>query len=85
MVGDRLNTDIEFGKNGGLSTLLVLTGVCVHVVLSYCGRRSLMCRRRYYQGTGSVWPEAIADRARLRDPVNRGPPCVDVRFSGQVE
>ena len=26
MVGDRLNTDIEFGKNGGLSTLLVLTG-----------------------------------------------------------
>ncbi|KAF8893092.1 HAD-like domain-containing protein [Infundibulicybe gibba] len=27
MVGDRLNTDIEFGQNGGLSTLLVLTGV----------------------------------------------------------
>ncbi|PFH47600.1 hypothetical protein AMATHDRAFT_151729 [Amanita thiersii Skay4041] len=27
MVGDRLNTDIEFGHNGGLSTLLVLTGV----------------------------------------------------------
>lgn len=27
MVGDRLNTDIEFGKNGGLSTLLVLTGI----------------------------------------------------------
>jgi ribonucleotide monophosphatase NagD (HAD superfamily) len=26
MVGDRLNTDIEFGKNGGLSTLLVMTG-----------------------------------------------------------
>lgn len=26
MVGDRLNTDIQFGKNGGLSTLLVLTG-----------------------------------------------------------
>ena len=26
MVGDRLNTDIEFGKAGGLSTLLVLTG-----------------------------------------------------------
>jgi 4-nitrophenyl phosphatase len=26
MVGDRLNTDIQFGQNGGLSTLLVLTG-----------------------------------------------------------
>ena len=27
MVGDRLNTDIEFGKSGGLATLLVLTGM----------------------------------------------------------
>ncbi|PIL29157.1 hypothetical protein GSI_09206 [Ganoderma sinense ZZ0214-1] len=27
MVGDRLNTDIEFGQVGGLSTLLVLTGI----------------------------------------------------------
>lgn len=25
-VGDRLNTDILFGQNGGLATLLVLTG-----------------------------------------------------------
>lgn len=29
MVGDRLNTDIEFGKAGGLATLLVLTGTPV--------------------------------------------------------
>eukprot|EP01025_Chloroclados_australasicus_P025548 TRINITY_DN25497_c0_g2_i1.p2 TRINITY_DN25497_c0_g2~~TRINITY_DN25497_c0_g2_i1.p2 ORF type:complete len:369 (+),score=42.52 TRINITY_DN25497_c0_g2_i1:73-1107(+) len=27
MVGDRLDTDIQFGKNGGLSTCLVLSGV----------------------------------------------------------
>ena len=26
MIGDRLDTDIQFGKNGGVSTLLVLTG-----------------------------------------------------------
>lgn len=27
MVGDRLDTDIEFGRQGNIATLLVLTGV----------------------------------------------------------
>ena len=27
MVGDRLDTDVLFGKNGGLTTALVLSGV----------------------------------------------------------
>lgn len=27
MVGDRLNTDIQFGLQGGIGTLLVLTGI----------------------------------------------------------
>ncbi|PLW56720.1 hypothetical protein PCANC_01668 [Puccinia coronata f. sp. avenae] len=34
MIGDRLDTDIAFGINGGLSTLLVLTGVVSRADLS---------------------------------------------------
>lgn len=33
MVGDRLDTDILFGKNGGLTTALVLSGVTTEDVL----------------------------------------------------
>ncbi|EQC32560.1 hypothetical protein SDRG_09879 [Saprolegnia diclina VS20] len=35
MVGDRLNTDIEFGRLGGLRTLLVLTGVTAPSEIEY--------------------------------------------------
>ena len=27
MIGDRLNTDMKFGRDGNLDTLLVLTGI----------------------------------------------------------
>ena len=28
MIGDRVDTDIAFGKNSGIDTLLVLSGCC---------------------------------------------------------
>jgi len=37
MVGDRLNTDILFGQDGGVSTLLVLTG---RILFDACQRKA---------------------------------------------
>jgi ribonucleotide monophosphatase NagD (HAD superfamily) len=36
MVGDRLNTDIEFGHQGGLATLLVLSGLFPPTLILEC-------------------------------------------------
>ena len=41
MIGDRLDTDILFGKHGGVSTLLVLTGTYSVPVLSSKSDREL--------------------------------------------
>lgn len=40
MIGDRLDSDILFGKNGNMATLAVLTG-CVSAaeLVSVCGTR----------------------------------------------
>jgi histidinol phosphatase-like enzyme len=35
MIGDRLDTDISFGINGGISTLLVLTGKILNFIYIY--------------------------------------------------
>jgi len=42
MVGDRLSTDIMFGKNGGLATLLVLTGITTEQEISGSNASSII-------------------------------------------
>ncbi|KAA1136772.1 hypothetical protein PGTUg99_000463 [Puccinia graminis f. sp. tritici] len=48
MIGDRLDTDIAFGINGGLSTLLVLTGVVTRADISQTSSQDLtrVCHRQ---------------------------------------
>ncbi|KAJ3160025.1 hypothetical protein HDU86_001290 [Geranomyces michiganensis] len=52
MVGDRLDTDIEFGKTGGLKTLLVMTGVTTEEAL----KKSSIQPDYYISGLGKLQP-----------------------------
>ena len=42
MIGDRHNTDIQFGKSGGLATLLVLNGASSFPFTDRSGQTVLM-------------------------------------------
>lgn len=48
MVGDRMDTDIQFGLAGGLNTLLVLTGVAS---LEDARAKAVDCQPHYYTGS----------------------------------
>lgn len=62
MVGDRLDTDIAFGKLGGLATLLVLTGM-LYFAVHYSALSDKPCRRHY--GRRNLWALIQRDCARL--------------------
>ena len=72
MVGDRLNTDIEFGKNGGLATLLVLTGKAVSFAHSLPAQLTSSAGARYHESIRNHWAKRIADHPRLRDELTWG-------------
>lgn len=59
MVGDRLDTDIQFGLQGGLSTALVLSGVTTEAELLSEGNTT---RPEYYM---DQLPDLLAIKDRL--------------------
>lgn len=61
-VGDRLDTDVLFGKNGGLTTALVLSGVTSEETL-LSPKNSI--HPDYYM---SELPELLAAKDRLKVP-----------------
>ena len=57
MVGDRLDTDILFGKDGGLRTLLVLSGVTTAETL--LSPKNTICPDYYMPSLASLLPTPV--------------------------
>lgn len=57
MIGDRLNTDMKFGRDGGLDTLLVLTGI--ETEESVLGQPTELAPTYYADKLGSMYELSI--------------------------